>query len=138
MGRVLVLPEGARESAHKAIKRRETLGKEWRSSAERESAMKQYVGKYVAVRDKKIIEHSKDMNALFKAIELRKSKGEDILEILTDHLVQRKEGIEGIREILRESDEMHSRDPAAHELSELYRRAYSSVTQKELDRPFTI
>jgi hypothetical protein len=137
--RMLILPEGSRNAAWKRIQKRHELEETWRDSKECEEARIKYSGEFVAVRDKKVIEHFAEMELLFKALEGREEKGEDLMEILTDHFIlpggtERDQIIAQLADV----DKMSSRDPTSNLLTELYRRAYSSVTQEELDRPFTI
>ncbi|MGA3020363.1 MAG: DUF5678 domain-containing protein [Candidatus Micrarchaeales archaeon] len=134
---VTVLPKGNREAAEAALAKHDEAEDSWKNSSERENAMKEYPGEYIAVRGTKVIEHFKEMDDLFKALRERKSQGKNLLMIVTDHLVPKARSRAEILKHLDILDEMLIHDPVRCELRELQRRA-NSITPEELHRPFTI
>jgi hypothetical protein len=134
---VTVLPNENIAGAKAALREHEKLEQNWKQSEERVSAMKAYPGEHIAVRNKQVIEHFDDMDLLFKALRERRSKGESLLEIVTDRMMPSPKTTNEIRAFFKDFPGWVTRDPVKIEERELGRRA-NAITLRELRRPFTI
>jgi hypothetical protein len=120
------------------LQRREREEAVWKESAARERALKEYPGEYVAVRNGDIIEHSKEMDALFAALRERRSKGESMLNIFTDRLVASLKTKSEIKAYIDEMPKWILRDPTKIEMRELRRSANAQSIAKDMHKIFTV
>ncbi len=135
---VLILQKGEREAAWDKIRMHDSARASWIDDPEREAAMQKYPGEYIAELKGNVIEHFEKMDDLFSALRKRISDGENTIEIITDHLIPKPVSREDVFKNICADLDMHGRDPTKQLIYDLYQRAYSSMTEEELHRQFTI
>lgn len=134
----LVLQKGEREAAWDKIHKHDAAQAKWIDSPEREAAMQRYPREYIAEKNGEVIDHFENMDDLFSALRARMSRGENMLEIITDRMVPKPERREDVFKSICADLDMHARDPTHQLLSDLYQRAISSLTEEDLHQQFTI
>ncbi len=78
------------------------------------------------------------MDDLFSALRARMSRGENMLEIITDRMVPKPERREDVFKSICADLDMHARDPTHQLLSDLYQRAILLLRKRDLHQQFTI
>lgn len=82
----LVLKEN-RNSAREALKKNNQAQDDWIKSEARKIAIQDYPDEYIVAFRGKVIEHSKDREALFSAVRMREEAKEDLTEMVYENLV---------------------------------------------------
>lgn len=66
--------KGNREAAKAAVERHDRAKDDWLKSAERRNAIRDYPDEHIVARRGEVIEHSKDIEALFLAVKRRETE----------------------------------------------------------------